>query len=208
MSSFSTIDHVPQKVRVAQRVGAELTDLLEFDASISENHSSELELTDHPIEVGADVTDHMRLRPNTFAMSAIISNRPIVKDASTSPGIRGGSPLERAEDAYREMLRWQSDGLLLTVITTLRTYENTVLQSISPTRDASTGQILQAQLVFREILTAETRLVDVPDTERPQDNKRRDKGKKTKKEAKPETEAAATGQTSTAANFVNRLFGA
>ena len=210
MTSFAGLTDPPQRVRVAQRVGASLTTLLRFDASISENHLSELDVTEHPVETGSDITDHLRVRPTTLDMTIIMSNRPIEILATQKPlGIKGGSSLERAEDAFREMLRWQSEGLLLTVVTTLRTYENMVLQRIAPTRDAPSGKILRAALSFREIVTTETQVVDAPDTERPQDRKRKNKGRKPKQAAKTEVESAANDATQEGylARGINWVFG-
>ncbi len=199
----------PQRVRVAQRIGSSLNTLLNIEATLNENHLSELDVTDHPVEVGSDISDHIRLRPNSLELTAFISNRPVAILASqnASLGVKGGSPLERAEDAFREMLRWQSEGLLLTVVTTLRTYEDMVLQRVSPTRDASSGKVLRAQLSFREIITVETQIVDISDTERPQDQARKDKGRKTKQPASAEVEASAETNTSLLARGVNSLFG-
>jgi len=209
MSSFAGTRGAPQKVRVSQRVGANLRTLLEFDVVLSEAPTTELDVTDHPIERGSDITDHLRLRPLTLDMTALVSNRPIEFLASQGIGIRGGSPLERAEDAYREITRWQSEGLLLTIKTTLRTYENLILQRATPTRDAANGQVLRVSLSFREIFTAETKFDKVPVTEQPQQRRRTNKGRKTKTDpAKPEVEASADDRGSTLSGWVNRAFGA
>lgn len=198
-----------QRVRVALRVGESLSTLLQFDASVSENHMSELDVTEHPVERGSDITDHVRLRPNALEMTVIMSNRPIAILASqnASLGIKGGNPTERDKDAFAEMLRWQTEGLLLTIVTTLRTYENMILQRIAPTRDAANGKVLRASLSFREILTAETQIGDAPVPAAPQDKKRKNKGRQNTQAAAPEKAAAAASSTSGAASGVNSLFG-
>lgn len=196
MTSIDRLVRQPQKVRVSQRVGETLTELLEFDASINETHTSELQVTSHPIESGADIVDHLRLMPLTLDIDALIaSNRPLEILASQGFGIKGGSPLARDVDAFEETVRWQTEKLLLTVETTLQTFENMALVRNVPTRSAGTGQVLRARLSFRQILTVETQIVDAPDTADPQNREQSDKGRQTKTEASPEV-ADAAGDTS------------
>jgi len=50
--------------------------LYEFDAVISEAPTHEVALTEYPIELGANLVDHIRPRPVTLRMSAMVSNAP------------------------------------------------------------------------------------------------------------------------------------
>lgn len=208
MTDLNQLVATPRRVKVGTKIGDTFNVLMEFDASVREQHSSELEVTDHPVEVGSDITDHVRLRPRTLDMQIVMSNFPIVVLASErARGIRGGSPREKAEDAHDEMLRWQEEGLLLTVDTTLKTYDNRVLKRLDAPRDASTGQILSASLQWRQIITAETQIGQIPEPEEPQDAVRLDKGRQNKKAASTELETEAQSTTTATGNVVNFLFG-
>lgn len=54
-----------------------------FDTILSETHSNVSELAEHPVELGADVTDHIRHQPESVTLEGVVSNTP------TTPGPPG-----------------------------------------------------------------------------------------------------------------------
>jgi hypothetical protein len=60
-----------------------------FDAIISETHSNKSELTEHPVELGSDVTDNIRHDPESFTLEGIVSNTPTLPGP---PGPVGSYP--------------------------------------------------------------------------------------------------------------------
>ena len=57
-----------------------------FDVIESENHESVSELSDHPVEVGINITDHVRPLPDTFSLIGFISNTPTKFNPFTQRG--------------------------------------------------------------------------------------------------------------------------
>lgn len=57
-----------------------------FDVIESENHESVSELSDHPVEVGINITDHVRPVPDTFSLVGFITNTPIRFNPFTGRG--------------------------------------------------------------------------------------------------------------------------
>jgi hypothetical protein len=55
-----------------------------IDVSISEQHGSSAEVTRHPIEDGADVTDHVRILPDTISIEGLVTNQPLEAPGSHS----------------------------------------------------------------------------------------------------------------------------
>ena len=55
-------------VSIVRNVGG-----LIFDATFSEQHKVELEVTDNPVERGAPVTDHARMKPVSVTIKAGVS---------------------------------------------------------------------------------------------------------------------------------------
>ena len=94
--------------------------VLEFDASISETHTDESDVTEHPVEDGSNITDHVRLLPNTFEMSGMITNTPLVYLAS----VQSKSPIkgsllpasDRVDEAYAFLRQLQLDGVCETIL--------------------------------------------------------------------------------------------
>jgi hypothetical protein len=62
-----------------------LTDSVEFDVTTSETHENELTLTSHPVEQGADMTDHATEEPTLLTLECFVgdvANPRLDKDVS------------------------------------------------------------------------------------------------------------------------------
>lgn len=57
-----------------------------IDVSIREEHSRGAEVTQHPVEEGADVTDHVRLQAPTLQIEGVVTNTPIEQPGSHADG--------------------------------------------------------------------------------------------------------------------------
>lgn len=53
--------------------------ILTFDAIINELHETVSEVTDHPVEVGVNVADHVRPLPDRVSLLAYVTNQPILE---------------------------------------------------------------------------------------------------------------------------------
>jgi hypothetical protein len=60
---------------------------LTFDATISEAHDREADVTDYPVEEGANVADHVRPRPKTLTLETFVSNEPIGSPDAVRQGL-------------------------------------------------------------------------------------------------------------------------
>lgn len=168
--------------------------LVNLDATVEETHTKTNELTDFPVDTGVSITDHIRQMPESIEINGIVSNTPIVFAAS----IQAPSPIEgdltrisdRVEFAYEELRRIMNVGELVTVVTTLRTYENMALTGLAVTRNASTGRVLNATLLLREVLFAFAETVEAPDPVEPQNKKPAKRGRQATKTATPAAEAS------------------
>jgi hypothetical protein len=140
-------------------------DTLVLDATLSEVHSVDVEVTDHPVETGANVVDHARRKPDVVQLEGVISNtplglqpKPLLRfDPDTPQGQSFFDVLDgpdanptRAETAYQQ-LQGLADGTPVTIRTTLREYTNMVLESLSVPRSAQTGDSVQFTARFRQV---------------------------------------------------------
>ncbi len=53
------------------------TFFMEFDATLNETHDSSSDITQHPVEDGSVITDHVRPRPDALSLNVFVSNHPI-----------------------------------------------------------------------------------------------------------------------------------
>jgi hypothetical protein len=158
--------------------------LLQVDVSESEMHAGEVEVTDHPVEQGANISDHMRPKPRTLTVTGMISNTPIVDNSNGNAGpFTEGQP-GPAEAAYNLLEARRIAGKLHTVITKLNTYQNLALTYVSEPRDASSGDALEFTLNFKEILVVFNQTITVQ-TATPQGQPKKALGKKVAAPANP-----------------------
>lgn len=127
-----------------------LIDGFPIDATVSESHAFDLDVTDHPVEEGADITDNARIRPAVITLSCIVSDTPLAAVASARdlPGGGGGAP---SDEAYARMLAIRDAREPVVVTTSIATYANMVLQSLSIPRAASDGESLRFSATFKEV---------------------------------------------------------
>lgn len=135
--------------------------LLELDATPSERFSFAQEATEHPIETGADVTDHIRRRPDSLSLEGVVSNKPIVridkgdKAAIEAAAGRSASALQALESL---------EGRTCNVITELRKYVNMVCLTIDVNRTSETADVLAFSATFREVFRVTTATVRLETT--------------------------------------------
>lgn len=178
--------------RVALAIQDNPNQVLEFDACISEVHTGNASTTDHPVEQGANLTDHIQRTPEELQLTGIISDTPIVFLASVraEPSIPGGDPRSRAQDAYGFIKNIKDSGLLCQVTTTLRDYANMAIVSFSVPRDKDRGRSVELSIGLREVLIATTEQVEAPS---PVNNSRK---KKTNQGKKQKTSTSSANQAS------------
>lgn len=185
--------------------------LVNFDATISESHRKANEVTSHPVEAGVDVSDHIRPQPEEIDINGIVSDTPLVYLPSlraTSP-IEGDltRPTERADAAYKELQRVMDSGQLVTVVTKLREYESMAITIFGVDRDASTGNVLNATLSLRQVVTVESQVTAEPIPVASGNKKSKRLGKVVPKEADAATTEKSKSLLDSAVGFVRGAVG-
>lgn len=139
------------KQRVRFGVNAEAESLpfgaVELDASIDESHASANEITQFPVETGVDIADHVRRQPDRLTIRGLITDHPITWG--------GAFRSDRSKDAFENVLNILNEAELITVVTSLRQYQNMILESVDVPRNSRLGHAVELSLSFREVLTAE-----------------------------------------------------
>lgn len=120
---------------------------LYFDAVFRTDHTKELTKTEHPVEYGADITDHAFIEPDKVSIEIGMSD--VVSGSGSSVNLY---------EALREL---QATREPLPVVTRLHTYENMLITSISAPDDYTTTFGLKATIYLEEILLVHTGTVQV-----------------------------------------------
>lgn len=93
-----------------------------------------LEITQHPVQNGAAITDHAYKKPGTLRLAVFF-------DAD-------GAPLG---ETYGKLLELQNSRVPFDVVTGKRVHKNMLIQSLTQTTDAKTENVLSVNLDLQEI---------------------------------------------------------
>jgi hypothetical protein len=112
-----------------------------IDCVVAENHSSEIEVTEIPIETGARITDHAYVLPKRVSLDIADRN---------------------AAAAYNALVRLQESRAPFTVVTGLFVYTNMLIKRLDAVRDKISAKILQCTADLQEIIIVGTAYTSAP----------------------------------------------
>jgi hypothetical protein len=166
-----------QRMSFGGMVGQPVTDIIQLDVTSVELHTAAAEVTDHPIEVGADISDHYRQKPREVRVEGLVTDTPI--DGSLEQAAIRASPLAGAAlalgtsvmnalkgaDVVRStfdlLQRMRDTGTLLQVWTPYRVYQNMVMVLLEVVRDKAGGEALHFTATFREVFFVASSLATI-----------------------------------------------
>lgn len=204
----------PDRVRVGPDAADNGNDLILIDAAVSENHTSEYELTRHPVGQGLSIVDHKRLKPRRLTLQCVVTNTPVdsalkqvtsvglvdtigtLAASGLGSGLFTNQTSERRDVAvWNKLKEYQAANDLVSIYTTLETYENMQIISVTAPRDSSRGNALHFTMVLEQV-----RLVNSEETAaiavqaRPGELKQSGKGKKPKPKDSAKANEVAVAQ--------------
>lgn len=119
------------------------------DVTIEEDHTDEVVMTDHPVERGAQITDHAFKAPSTVVITAGWSNSSLAAL---------GNPFY-AQLVYNQLLGLQASLQPFEIVTGKRIYVNMLIHRLSVKTDEKTENVLMVTAECREIIIADTQTV-------------------------------------------------
>lgn len=102
---------------------------------LSEQHTSEVEITGNPIETGAEVNDHAYVKPKQVVLEIADRNAALM---------------------YNALVRFQESRVPFYLVTGLTVYKDMLIQAIDATRDKTHSTILRATVTCREVIIVST----------------------------------------------------
>lgn len=133
--------------------------------AISEKHSDTLEITEHPVEIGAQVSDHAYKRPSEVTMELGFAGGGSLLDFVDTTQIfdmsTGLSLGTGPSEVYQQLLDLQQTRIPFDVITGKRQYQNMLIRSIEVTTDRTSENVLMCVLSLREVIISKTQSVKV-----------------------------------------------
>jgi hypothetical protein len=124
-----------------------------FDAVLKTEHVNQRRITQHPIQVGANISDHSFQLPARLTMEIGVSD---VMDCYNASYDWVSEEVGRSINAFQGLKKLQDSGQSLSVTTRLFTYDNMIIESISVPEDYRTLYSLRASIIFQQIITVQT----------------------------------------------------
>lgn len=147
-------------------------DTIPIQATISERYTDRLEVTKHPVQEGAQVSDHTYVLMPTITLRCGWSNsqpssNPFFPSGNSAvPATFAGGQVSVADYVsaiYSQLLALQQSGTRFDVITTLRQYSSMVITSLEILdRDQSTSQALLISITCEQLLVVNTSSAQLP----------------------------------------------
>lgn len=121
-----------------------------FDAIIRAEHTNSRRITEHPVQTGANISDH------SFRLPARVSLEIGMSDVMSSYNLGQweGEANPKSVTAFLKMREIQDSGQPVSLFTRLDWYYDMVIESIYAPDDHTTLFGLKATITFRQIITA------------------------------------------------------
>lgn len=153
-----------------------------LDVVEREGYESTAETTDHAVDSGVVLSDHVKRNPDTISLEGMVTNTPIIIPSTHMGGVTasvqpttlsvGGvelkasvltfsGPFDRVR-AVDEALQALMGGVIVRYTGTLRTVDDLIVTRYRVDRDAQTGDALPVTIELRKVRRAEVRRVAVP----------------------------------------------
>ncbi len=148
------------------------------DVILQEVELDSLEITDHPVESSAPITDHSYKKPRQVVMRCGWSNGANLRVFGFAvPGVTQGlasgvssllsgrfniGPRGYIDDVYEQLLTLQSSREPFTLVTGKRRHENMLIEELAVTTEVDSEHALMVIARMREVILVNTTTATVP----------------------------------------------
>ncbi|GAA7770997.1 hypothetical protein RN01_29860 [Cupriavidus sp. SHE] len=132
---------------------------------VEEGHLDELQITEHPVEKGAEINDHAFKRQPEVTLKCGWSNSDMKALAGTLESIFEGGILPTSDyvgQVYSQLLALQETRQPFDVVTSLRMYTDMLFKSLAVVKDQKTGQALNVTATLKQIRIVQTKATTLP----------------------------------------------
>lgn len=120
-----------------------------FDAFLRESHSGSVKITEHPVQGGANISDHAYNLPDTLTIEILVSD---TMDSIVAGQFTGEAT--KSVSAYEVLRSLKERRVLCSVRTRLRYYTNMLIESMTVNDDYKTSHSLRCSVSFKQIIMA------------------------------------------------------
>jgi len=141
---------------------------VKIGCTFEEAHQDELQITEHPVEKGAQINDHaFKLQPEVTIQCGW-SNADLAALIGTLESIFTGGGLPSADyisTVYSQLLALQETRQPFDVVTSMRMYRDMLFKSLRVVKDQKTGEALSVTATLKQIRIVQTQATRLPSKE-------------------------------------------
>jgi hypothetical protein len=126
-----------------------------FDLLLSESHNFTNEVTEHFVEDGSTISDHIKNNLENGIINAVITNYSIREFGSTAK--RDVSVFEALKELWKKRE-------LTTLVTNLQVYDNIALTDVSVDKTPDTGESSNITISFKQVKIVKLQTVEIKTT--------------------------------------------
>lgn len=169
-----------------------------IDCTVTETHTATATVTEHPVESGANITDHIRPEPVQLSITGIVSDTPIGSKQIQRAIEAGGTKVQITEretptsaagfgrTAWAKLDAIRTAAKPVKVVTRDKTYDSMALVSLSVPKESKTGGALYFTAQFKQIRIVYNRTTKVVVAKATKSHKKQDTGKQPTAAVEPE----------------------
>ena len=154
---------------------------ISLDLILTETHSLNAVVTQHPVQDGSTISDHITILPRSGTMRVLVSNFSLSTakgddradwDEIYDQGEAAQKSLpNRAEEAWKKLKDLVKKRELVKVVTSLEVYEDVALTRVETTRDGDTGDALEIDIDYEQVTKVKLKETKVTAQVQPSDMK-------------------------------------
>ncbi len=167
---------------------------LVVDAFVSETHHLSAKVTEHPVESGGCIVDHIYNEPVRLEIKGIISNTPMTLVGltvfRTARNYFNDQSNDLAGEAFKKLEKIFAKREPITIATSLKDYHKMVLESLSIERDGHSSASLHFSCTAKQIRVVDQRRINIPESKNDRAKPKKKLGKQETKQASPEIKKA------------------
>ena len=128
---------------------------IEFDLMPKESHGLDFDISEHPVDNGSTITDHIRMKPRECSVTGMFTCHPIKAYSKDKVTIDDGTEEiseNRALTLYKELETLCKAMNKVRLVTDIMTYPTMLIKSLKTDRDRSSGEAITFSMTLREYM--------------------------------------------------------
>lgn len=119
---------------------------------LEEQHAVDVVVTEHPVQDGSVISDHVSVKLREGSLKALVSNHSLSEAKTFNPSATPGDELKNvALDAWDRLKQVAEAMQPVTIVTVMETYKNVIVTHVGAVRNGESGDAQEFDVKFKQI---------------------------------------------------------